>query len=169
MKVHRHGVVVSGRLMTLLTALVTLAVVTIGCDHQPTPQEVADFAGPLILSGATDVRNERDSPDVGISVFSYKTPPLIPKGGVTAALREQLKREFSCYEVISGSEGSVQLRCADAGRQLHGTAEIRAIVDGPSERTFILMLRAIPADPQIYREFVSTLDQAVLRSRGRRQ
>jgi hypothetical protein len=63
----------------------------------------------------------------------------------------------------------VQLRCADGARQLHGTAEIRAIVDGASERAFVLMLKSIPADPQTYMEVVSTLDQAIQRSRGRRQ
>jgi hypothetical protein len=63
----------------------------------------------------------------------------------------------------------VQLRCTDGARQLHGTAEIRAIVDGASERTFVLMLRSIPADPQIYKEFVSTLDEVVERARERQQ
>jgi hypothetical protein len=79
--------------LTLLIALATVAVVATGCDDRPpTARDVAEFAAPLIPPGATDVRNERDSPDVGISVFSYIAPPEIGKGGVTAALREQLKR-----------------------------------------------------------------------------
>jgi hypothetical protein len=166
----RHRILVSNDPLTLLIALATVAVVATGCDDQPpTARDVAAFAAPLILPGATDVRNERDSPDVGISVFSYITPPEIGKGGVTAALRDQLKRQHPCYEVLSGSGESMQWRCADGARQLHGTAEIRAIVDGASERTFVLMLRSIPVDPQIYKEFVSTLDETVQRSRGRRQ
>jgi hypothetical protein len=167
----RHGqrILVSNGPLTLLIALATVAVVATGCDDRPTAQEVAAFAGPLILPGATDVRSDRDSPDVGISVFSYTTPPGIANGGVTAALRDELKRQHPCYEVISGSSVSVQLRCTDGARQLHGTAEIRAIVDGASERTFVLMLRSIPADPQIYKEFVSTLDEVVERARERQQ
>lgn len=165
----RQRILVSNGPLTLLIALATVAVVATGCDDRPTAQEVAVFAGPLILPGANDVRSEHDSPDVGVSVFSYTTPPGIAKGGVTAALRDQLKRQHPCYEVISGSGESVQLRCADGARQLHGTAEIRAIVDGASERTFVLMLRSIPVDPQIYKEFVSTLDEVVEHSRGRQR
>ena len=165
----RHRTLVSNGPLALLIALATVAVVATGCDDQPTALDVAAFAAPLILPGATDVRNERDSPDVGISVFSYISPSGIAKGGVTAALRDQLERQHPCYEVLSGSGESVQWRCADAARQLRGTAEIRAIVDGASERTFVLMLRSIPADPQIYKEFVSALDQAVERSRRRGQ
>jgi hypothetical protein len=158
-------ILVSGGPLTLLIALAAVVVVATGCDRRPTARDVAAFGAPLILPGATDVSNERDSPDVGVSVFSYITPPEIGKGGVTAALRDQLKRQHPCYEVLFGSGESMQWRCADGARQLHGTAEIRAIVDGASERTFVLMLRSIPVDPQIYKEFVSTLDEVAQRSR----
>ena len=141
---------------------------TIGCDSGSTNlRDLAGFAEPLLLPGYTDLRVERESPDVGISVFSYKLPPGTTRDAAVAGLHDQVKQRYPCYQVTTDSEGSLQLRCPDVPGRLHGTTEIRAIVDGNSQRAFVLMLRSIPADTAVYREFVSTLEQAVQRAQRR--
>jgi len=66
--------------------LAVVLALTIGCDgHAPHPQDVA-FAEPLLLPRHADLRIERESPDVGISVFSYTVPRGMTQDAAVASL-----------------------------------------------------------------------------------
>ena len=141
---------------------------TAACDSGlADPKEIAATAEPVLVPGYTDLRSERDEPDVGISVFSYKVPVGLPLESVTVNIRERVQRRHPCYKAIGDSSLSLQLRCDDSSRRMHFAAEIRAIVDRTSQRAFVLTLNTIPADAAIYEQFVSTLDEAVQRHRGK--
>lgn len=147
------------------SALAALLATTAACaGSPPAPPDFAVFAEPLLLAGYADLRIERDSPDIGITVFSYKVPPGMTRNATVARVRDQVRQKYPCYEVFGETGGSVQLRCLDVRGQLHGTTEIRTIIGADGQRAFVLLLRSIPADPAVYNDFVSTLDEAVQRA-----
>ena len=131
------------------------------------PSQIVATAEPVLLPGYADLRSERESPDVGISVFSYKVPAALPVDSVTVSMRERVQRRHPCYKAIGDSSLSLQLRCDEPSGRMHFAAEIRAVVDRASQRAFVLTLNTIPADAAIYEQFVSTLDEAVQRHRGK--
>ena len=97
--------------VAFLCALASALSMATACDSGPAdPQQIVATAEPVLLPGYTDLRSERDEPDVGVSVFSYKVPAGVPPEAVSQIGGNHDSCAFqaqSCLDILLVSESAL--------------------------------------------------------------
>lgn len=148
------SVPVAGLLIGLFIAAVA------GCSDAKLRSLMEKEAGPLLLPGYTDFTIDREDVDVGVIVFSYRTPPGIPAEEIVTTVHDRLRAAYPCYSVLQQSSDGMQIRCGNRRDRLSGTEEYRFGLHRERRRLFVLSIRDVPAQADVYNEFINTLDEA---------
>jgi hypothetical protein len=115
---------------------------------------------PLLLSGYSDFRAERDSTDSGVVVFSYQTRGPSKPDDVIAALRTLVQEAYPCYAVLKDSLDLVKLRCSHRPNRFKEIEEIQFLVDSQRGRVFVLTMTDVPSEAARYEQLEATLKEA---------
>lgn len=139
------------------------AVIHVGCSSGPPSAEEVKRLQPLFVPGYSDVRVERDSLDEGFIIYSYRPPNETPSQRALATIKRRIRESHPCYVIVEEAAPKLHVRCTGNTGRLHLAEEVHVAYGEASRRVFVLTLNRIPQDPRIYKEFVSTLDEAVRR------